>query len=131
MTTADWARVRQIYLDGMATGNATFAQDAPSWEQWDASHLPDCRLVAREGGEVLGWAALSPVSSRCVYKGVALSQHLPQRECARPGNGSFAALQAGIFPENTASIELHRKLGFRLLGVREKIGCMNGRWRDV
>jgi len=71
MTAADWDRVRRIYLEGIATGNATFEQDAPPWETWDASHRRDCRFVARGGGEVLGWAALSPVSSRCVYEGVA------------------------------------------------------------
>ena len=145
LTAADWDRVREIYLEGIATGNATFATDAPSWEKWDSSHRPDCRLVAREDGEVLGWAALSPVSSRCVYAGVAEVSVYVSAIARGRGVGRLLlsalvenseragvwTLQAGIFPENVASIELHRKLGFRLVGVREKVGCMNGRWRDV
>lgn len=145
LTAADWGRVRDIYLEGIATGNATFATDAPTWKKWDASHRRDCRLVIREGGEVPGWAALSPVSSRCVYAGVAeLSVYVAANARGR-GLGRLLlstlvehseragvwTLQAGIFPENLASIELHRKLGFRLVGVREKVGCMDGRWRDV
>jgi len=145
MTAADWDRVRQIYLEGIATGNATFEQDAPSWEKWDASHRRDCRFVAREDCEVLGWAALSPVSSRCVYEGVAEVSVYVGAGARGRGIGRLLlsdlvesseragvwTLQAGIFPENIASIELHRKLRFRLVGVREKLGCMNRRWRDV
>jgi len=145
MTAADWDRVRQIYLEGIATGNATFEKDAPTWEKWDASHRRDCRLVARRGGEVVGWAALSPVSSRCVYAGVAEVSVYISAGARRRGVGRLLlsaliehsesaaiwTLQAGIFPENSASIELHKRLGFRVLGVREKIGSMNGRWRDV
>jgi L-amino acid N-acyltransferase YncA len=145
MTAADWDRVRQIYLEGIATGNATFATDAPSWEKWDASHRPDCRFVAREGGDVLGWAALSPVSSRCVYAGVAEVSVYVGANARGRGVGRLLlsalvenseraglwTLQAGIFPENVASIELHKKLEFRLVGVRQRVGCMNGRWRDV
>jgi phosphinothricin acetyltransferase len=145
MTAADWDRVRQIYLEGIATGNATFAKEAPTWEQWDASHRRDCRLVARDCGEVVGWAALSPVSSRCVYEGVAevsvyvgagargrgVGRLLLSALVERSERAGVWTLQAGIFPENAASIELHKKLGFRLVGIREKLGCMNGRWRDV
>ena len=145
MTAADWDRVRRIYLEGIATVNATFEQDAPPWETWDASHRRDCRFVARGGGEVLGWAALSPVSSRCVYEGVAEVSVYVSASARGRGIGRLLlstlvessegaavwTLQAGIFPENVASIELHKKLGFRLVGLREKIGCMNGRWRDV
>ena len=145
MTAADWDRVRQIYLEGIATGNATFEKDAPTWEKWDASHRGDCRLVARQGGEVVGWAALSPVSSRRVYDGVAeVSVYVGANErglgvgrlllsalVESSERAGIWTLQAGIFPENVPSIKLHQKLGFRLVGVRERLGCMNGRWRDV
>ncbi len=145
MTAGDWDRVKEIYLEGIATGNATFATDAPTWEQWDASHRRDCRLVARNGGEVVGWAALSPVSSRCVYEGVAEVSVYVGADARGRGVGRLLlaalvetseragvwTLQAGIFPENVASIELHKKVGFRLVGLREKLGCMNGQWRDV
>jgi phosphinothricin acetyltransferase len=112
---------------------------------WDAGHLPCCRLVARAGGEALGWAALSPVSSRCVYGGVAeVSVYVAERARGR-GVGRLLlselvaaserhgiwTLQAGIFPENQASIALHQRAGFRLVGVRERLGSMDGRWRDV
>ena len=140
-----WDAVQRIYLEGIATGNATFQTTAPEWEQWDHGHLPACRLVALEGDRVVGWAALSPVSSRCVYGGVAEVSIYVEEKARGAGVGkrlltalidaSEAAglwtLQAGIFPENTASVELHRKCGFRLVGVREKMGKMNGRWRDV
>jgi phosphinothricin acetyltransferase len=145
MTPRDWPAVRAIYEEGIATGNATFEKSAPEWEKWDTGHLAPCRLTAREGGEVLGWAALSPVSGRCVYAGVAeVSVYVAAR--AR-GNGAGLALlrrlveesersgiwtlQAGIFPENVASIAIHQKAGFRVVGVRERLGCMDGRWRDV
>lgn len=145
MSPADWDRVREIYLEGIATGNATFETDAPSWDKWHASHRPDCRLVATEAGEVLGWAALSPVSSRCVYAGVAevsvyvgangrgrgVGRLLLSALIESSERAGIWTLQAGIFPENVASIELHKKLGFRILGVRERIGSMNDRWRDV
>ena len=141
----DWPAASSIYLEGIATGNATFETTAPTWEAWDTGHLPACRLAAREGGELLGWAALSKVSGRCVYAGVAeVSVYIAER--AR-GNGigklllealvhaSEAAgiwtLQAGIFPENAASIAVHQKAGFRIVGTRERLGCMNGRWRNV
>jgi L-amino acid N-acyltransferase YncA len=150
MRPEDWPAVRAIYLEGIATGNATFEQNAPEWEKWDAGHLLGTRIVARSGGdevdgEVLGWAALSPVSGRCVYAGVAeISVYVAERARGR-GAGrllmtrliadSEAAgiwtLQAGIFPENVASIALHERAGFRILGRRERLGQMNGRWRDV
>ncbi|MGD1068941.1 MAG: N-acetyltransferase family protein [Bryobacteraceae bacterium] len=141
----DWEPVRDIYLQGIATGHATFQQDAPDWPEWDRGHLVSCRLVARSESRILGWAALSPVSRRPVYAGVGeVSVYI--RESAR-GQGIGKALlstlidaserarirtlQAGIFPENTASIELHRKLGFRVVGIRERMGCKHGQWRDV
>ncbi len=137
--------MRAIYLEGIATGNATFEQSAPEWAQWDAGHLRVCRLVARSAEAVLGWAALSPVSSRCVYGGVAevsvyvaeraRGQGIGYRLLSRLVSDSEAAgiwtLQAGIFPENAASIRLHAAAGFRVVGTRERLGCMNGRWRDV
>ncbi len=145
MRRDDWPAVRGIYLEGIATGNATFEQTAPDWEKWDAGHLPGLRIVARSDGEVWGWAALSAVSSRCVYQGVAeVSIYIAERARGR-GVGrllmsrlvadSQAAglwtLQAGIFPENFASIALHKSAGFRVVGQRERLGKMNGRWRDV
>jgi L-amino acid N-acyltransferase YncA len=145
MKPEDWQTVRAIYLEGIATRNATFEKDAPAWEKWDNDHLRDCRLVARKDGQVIGWAALSPVSGRCVYAGVAeVSVYIA--EAAR-GQGVGKALlqalteaserrgiwtlQAGIFPENAASIALHKACGFREVGRRERIGQMDGVWRDV
>ncbi len=141
----DWEPVRAIYLEGIATGNATFRQHAPDWAEWDQEHLGSCRLVVRSGPVVLGWAALSAVSKRRVYRGVAEVSVYVSADARGRGVGSalLAALinaseqagiwtlQAGIFPENTASIALHRSLGFRIVGTRERIGCMDGRWRDV
>ncbi|HLJ46742.1 MAG TPA: GNAT family N-acetyltransferase [Bryobacteraceae bacterium] len=145
MAPADWDAVRAIYIQGIATGNATFEKSAPDWERWDAGHLPTCRLVARSGEEVLGFAALSPVSSRCVYAGVAeVSVYVAERVRGRgigralltelvtaSERAGLWTLQAGIFPENVASIELHQSAGFRIVGTREKLGCMDGVWRDV
>ena len=145
MRPEDWDAVRAIYLEGIATGNSTFEQTAPDWPVWDQGHLPCCRLVARIDSEVLGWTALSPVSSRRVYAGVAeFSIYVAER--AR-GRGIGAALlqalivaseqegiwtlQSGIFPENTASLALCLRFGFRVVGARERIGSMDGRWRDV
>ena len=145
MRPEDWDAVRSIYIEGIATGNSTFEQTAPDWQTWDQGHLESCRLLARAGSEVLGWTALSPVSRRQVYAGVAeFSIYVAER--AR-GWGIGAALlkalievseregiwtlQSGIFPENTASLELCRRFGFREVGTRERIGCMDGRWRDV
>jgi L-amino acid N-acyltransferase YncA len=141
----DWGDVRRIYLEGIATGNATFETQAPSWENWSASHRNDCRLVAREGNNVLGWAALSPVSDRCVYGGVAevsvyvaasargrgLGRKLLESLIESSESAGIWTLQAGIFPENTASIAVHEACGFRAVGVRERLGQLAGRWRDV
>lgn len=145
LTADDWDAVRTIYLEGIATGDATFQQTAPDWFEWNQGHLPTCRIVARQEQQILGWAALSSVSSRCVYAGIAeVSIYVAQ---AARGNGvgteliahlvadsetaGIWTLQAGIFPENTASIRLHTKAGFRIVGTRTRLGCMNGRWRDV
>jgi phosphinothricin acetyltransferase len=145
LATDHWDAVRAIYLEGITTGDATFEQSAPAWEKWDQGHLQSCRLVAESEGEVAGWAALSPVSGRCVYAGVAeVSIYVAQRHRGKGvGRALLAALvgaseeqgvwmlQAGIFPENTASIKLHKGAGFRIVGTRERLGSMNGRWRDV
>ncbi|HTV57810.1 MAG TPA: GNAT family N-acetyltransferase [Verrucomicrobiae bacterium] len=141
----DWAGVRSIYLEGIATGDATFETAAPEWEKWDESHLAGCRFVARAGEEILGWAALSRVSGRCVYAGVAeVSVYVAAKARGRKvgtrllrtlidasERDGIWTLQAGIFPENTASIELHTRAGFRVVGRREKIGRLEGRWRDT
>ena len=145
LLTTDWDQVKMIYEKGIATGNATFQTSAPSWEEWDKSHLNNCRIVAETDGILTGWAALTPVSSRCVYAGVAeVSVYV---DPAYSGKGIGLALlnelvalseaeglwtvQAGIFPENNASLRIHEKAGFRILGVREKIGKQNGIWRDT
>ena len=146
MKAEDWEQVRSIYLEGIATGVATFETSAPTWEKWDAGHFRKMRLVAREAeGEVLGWAALSPVSDRCVYGGVAeVSVYVGERGRGRgvgralleslieasEQNGIWT-LQAGVFPENTASIKLHLRCGFREVGRRERIGKLDGVWRDT
>jgi L-amino acid N-acyltransferase YncA len=145
MSEQDWGAVRAIYLEGIATGHATFETTAPEWAKWDAGHLRACRLVARSQSDILGWAALSPVSSRSVYAGVAeVSVYVAQSARGqRVGSKLLASLieaseregiwtlQAGIFPENVSSIRLHERFGFRSVGVRERLGCLNGRWRDV
>ena len=145
MRPEDWDRVRGIYLEGIATGQATFETTAPAWEAWDAAHMRAARLVAREGEATLGWAALSPVSSRCVYAGVV--EHSVYVHPAARGRGTGRRLlgaliasteaagiwtiQSGIFPENIASLGLHHAAGFRVIGTRERIGQHHGRWRDV
>ncbi len=145
MRREDWDAVREIYLEGIRTGNATFESRSPEWEQWDAAHLKSPRLVARSGSEILGWAALSPVSSRCVYAGVAeASVYVAERARGQKLGSALLAslveiseregiwtLQAGILPENSGSIEICKRCGFRIVGIREKLGSMNGRWRDV
>ena len=141
----DWESVRRIYLEGIETGNATFETEAPDWDSWDSTHLKTPRLVARESNEVIGWAALSPVSRRRVYAGVAeVSVYVAKR--ARGGGvgrlllsaliseaerSGVWTLQAGIFPENESSIALHEACGFRKVGRRERIGKLDDVWRDV
>ena len=144
MTETDWASVRRIYLEGIATGNATFESGAPSWHVWDSSHLSHSRLVARNEGEVVGWAALSPVSGRCVYGGVAevsiyvgekgrgkgVGSNLLEALIESSESNGIWTLTAGIFPENEASRRLHLRNGFREIGFRERIGRHGGVWRD-
>jgi L-amino acid N-acyltransferase YncA len=141
----DWAAVKAIYEQGIAGGQATFETEAPSWEDWDRSHLEGHRLVALQDGEVIGWAALSPVSERCVYAGVAedsvyvdasvqgrgVGRALLEELIARSERDGIWTIQTGIFPENEASLELHRRCGFRTVGIRERIGKHHGVWRDV
>ena len=146
LEVSDWPEVKKIYLEGIATGQATFQTDAPTWEDWDNSHLADLRFVAvTQTGKIVGWVALSPVSSRCVYAGVAevsiyvselfrgqkvgsklLTHLVPASEQA-----NIWTLQAGIFPENEASLKLHKKFSFRIIGVRERVGKQYGLWRNV
>jgi L-amino acid N-acyltransferase YncA len=146
LTAADWELVRAVYLEGIATGKATFEAAAPDWEGWDAGHLKHCRLLARaEGGAVAGWAALSPVSRRAAYAGVAeVSVYVGEAfrgrgagrrllralvECSEE-HGVWT-LQAGILAENHESRALHQSCGFREVGLRERIGKLEGQWRDV
>ena len=146
MTTDDWPAVRDIYEAGIATGEATFQTEAPPWDAWDAAHLETCRLVARdEDGAVIGWAALGRVSARPVYAGVAEVsvyvaasargrgiglQLLTALIDASERDGRWT-LQASIFPENEASVRLHERCGFRVVGRRERIARQYGRWRDT
>ena len=145
MRAEDWPAVSEIYAQGIATGDATFETDVPTWERWDTAHLPDHRLVAELDGRVVGWTAVSPVSERCVYAGV-VENSVYVAEAARGrgvGRRLLAALaesteeagiwtiQTGIFPENATSLALHRAAGFRVVGVRERPGRLHGRWRDV
>jgi len=145
METSDWNSVRSVYLEGISTGQATLETEVPDWERWDSSHLPHCRLVARANETVSGWAALSPVSSRRVYSGVAEVSVYVAGKFRGLGIGlgllnaliicseqhGIWTLQAGILPDNVSSLALHRKGGFREVGKRERIGKLNETWRDV
>ena len=145
MRTADWDEVRRIYVEGIATGKATLETDASDWEQWNAGHLEQCRLVIRADEGIVGWAALSAVSERSVYSGVAeVSVYIDER-CRGLGLGrklltaliasseesGIWTLQAGILADNATSLEVHRKCGFREVGTRVRIGKRNDTWRDV
>jgi L-amino acid N-acyltransferase YncA/2-polyprenyl-3-methyl-5-hydroxy-6-metoxy-1,4-benzoquinol methylase len=145
MQAADWPVVREIYEAGIATGHATFETSAPDWDEWDRAHLADHRLVATDSNDdVIGWAALSPVSDRCVYGGVAENSVYVHPEHRRHGVGSalldaliasteaagYWTIQTGVFPENTASLATHERAGFRIVGRRERIGQLDGVWRD-
>lgn len=134
-----------IYEEGIATGNATFETDVPRWEAWDASHLPGHRLVAEEDGRVVGWAALAPVSNRDCYAGVTeaslyvaadsrgrgVGRALLEALISRAEAAGVWTIQTGVFPENEASLALLGRCGFRVVGVRERIGKLDGVWRDV
>lgn len=145
LSSSDWESIRAIYFDGIATRQATFETEAPSWTAWDKNHLPTPRLVAAVDCSVVGWAALSPISKRSVYAGVAetsvyvardwhgkqVGRALLEALTAESENNGIWTLQASIFPENTASLNLHRSCGFRVVGTRQGIGKMNGNWRDT
>lgn len=145
MRSEDWIFIQSIYKEGIATGNATFETAVPKWESWDQDHLKEPRLVARSGNQVVGWAALLPVSKRDVYGGVAevsiyianharglgIGKSLLKKLISRSEKAGIWTLQAGIFPENEASIELHKSCGFREVGLRDRIGKLDGVWRDV
>jgi len=145
MRSDDWPAVRDIYFEGIATGNATFETVVPEWTKWDAAHLQQCRLVAQDSERILGWAALSSVSSRRVYSGVAevsvyvastarghgVGKLLLQSLVERSERCGIWTLQAGIFPENVPSVVLHKSCGFWEIGRRQKLGQRDGVWRDV
>jgi L-amino acid N-acyltransferase YncA len=141
----DWPEVAAVYEAGIATRNATFETDVPSWEAWDAAHLDANRLVAIDRGRVVGWAALSPVSDRCCYAGVAqnsvyvapgfrglgIGRRLLERLVVDAERSGIWTIETGIFPENEASVALHLRCGFRVVGTRERLGRLDGVWRDV
>jgi len=145
LVPGDWDDVARIYAEGIATRLATFETEVPSWQAWDGAHLAEHRLMAREDGRAAGWAALAPVSSRCVYAGVAevsvyvaaaarghgVGSALLSALVASSEVGGVWTLEAGILPENEASVRMHERCGFRVVGRRERLGRMDGEWRDV
>jgi L-amino acid N-acyltransferase YncA len=145
MRSDDWPAIRAIYAEGIATGNATFESETPDWAKWNQGHHQDCRLVAQDSHRVLGWAALSQVSVRSVYSGVAEVSVYVAAQARGRGVGKVLlqsliehsercgiwTLQAGIFPENVPSIALHKSCGFREVGIRQKLGQRDDVWRDV
>jgi phosphinothricin acetyltransferase len=145
MTAEDWDQVRAIYLEGIASGQATFETEAPTWEQWDAGHHPFARVVARREGRVVGWGALSPVSRRKCYAGVAevsvyvaasergkgVGRRLLEAVIAESEHQEIWTLQGATFPSNVSSLRLQRSCGFRVIGRRERIAQLHGEWRDT
>ena len=145
MSAVDWAAVERIWAEGIATGHATFETETPTWAEFDAARLPEHRLVAVEDGEILGWAALSPVSRRPCYEGVAehsvyvaesargrgIGRLLMEALLASAEEGGIWTIQTSIFPENEASLALHERVGFRVVGRRERIAKLDGAWRDT
>ncbi len=140
-----WPGAARVYAEGIATGNATFETEVPSWEAWDAGHLPEHRFVALRDDEVVGWVAVSPVSDRCVYGGVVensvyvaedargqgIGLRLLEQLAASTEAAGFWTIQTGIFPENDVSVRLHERAGFEVVGRRKRLGRRNGEWRDV
>lgn len=145
MTDDAWSDVARIYESGIATNNATFQTEAPDWDCWNNAHRKDCRLIAKIDDKIIGWVALSNVSSRCVYSGVAevsiyvdatfrgkgVGDKLMEALIQESESNGLWTLQAGIFPENVGSLKLHHKHGFRTIGIKERIGKMGDTWRDV
>jgi L-amino acid N-acyltransferase YncA len=145
MTRDDWPAVEAIYAAGIATGDATFETAPPSWEEFDAGRMRDHRLVALEGGEIVGWAALSPTSSRTCYAGVVehsvyvadaargrgIGRTLMEALVAGADVAGLWTIQTSIFPENEASLALHERVGFRVVGHRDRIAQLDGVWRDT
>ena len=141
----DWPEVSRIYAEGLGTGNATFETEVPSWQEWDAAHLAEHRFVAAAGGEIVGWAALSPVSRRPCYAGVTeatvyvaervrgqgIGAALLERLISSTAAAGIWTLQASVFPENEPSLALLKRHGFREVGVRERIAQLDGIWRDT
>ncbi len=141
----DWPAVHAIYAEGIATGNATFETEVPAFERWQEAHPPEFRFVAARGREVAGWVAASPVSDRCAYAGViehsvyvgallrgqGVGHRLLEALIERADASGIWTIQSGIFPENVASVELHQRCGFRVVGRRERLGQLSGLWRDV
>jgi L-amino acid N-acyltransferase YncA len=145
MTERDWSAVAAIYAEGIATGNATFEVRTPSWAEFDAGRLPDHRLVAVDGGRIVGWAAVMPTSSRECYAGVVehsiyvsadtrgrgVGRMLMEALVASTDRAGIWTIQTSIFPENEASVALHERVGFRVVGERERIAQLDGIWRDT
>jgi L-amino acid N-acyltransferase YncA len=146
MSHLDWKQVAKIYLEGINTGIATFQTEVPTWQEFNNSHISSCRLVVRLDDNILGWGALSTTSSRCVYAGVAEVSLYIANNYKGQGIGTvllrdlinvsekngFWTLQSGIIRKNISSIELHKKCGFREIGIREKVAKMNDEnWLDV
>ena len=145
MQPEDWHAVRIIYQQGIDTGQATFETAVPSWTAWDAGKRPDCRLIAQDAENIVGWAALSPTSRRAVYAGVAevsvyvlaqargrgVGRALMQALISAAEHAGIWTLQSSVFPENEATIALHKNAGFRIVGIRERIAQQHGLWRDT
>jgi L-amino acid N-acyltransferase YncA len=141
----DWEAVSAVYAAGIASRNATFETEVPGWEAWNAAHLAEHRLVAERDGRIVGWAALSPVSGRSCYAGVAedsvyvardaqgrgVGRALLERLLAHADAAGIWTVQTSVFPENVASVALHVACGFRIVGTRERIARLDGKWRDV
>jgi L-amino acid N-acyltransferase YncA len=145
MRPEHWEQVARIYADGIATGNATFETEVPSWEAWDRAHLSEHRFVGVNDGRVVGWVAVSPVSDRCVYGGVVENSVYVDESVRGLGIGrrllealvdsteaaGVWTIQTGIFPENAGSVRLHERVGFEVVGTRKRLGKLHGTWRDV
>jgi L-amino acid N-acyltransferase YncA len=140
-----WPEVARIYAEGIATGNATFETEVPTWEDWDSAHLPEHRFVALSDNRVVGWVTVAAVSERCVYggvvegsvyvatrtRGLGIGRLLLDQLIASTETADVWTIQAGMFPENTASINLHERVGFEIVGRRRRLGKLKGAWRDV